>query len=98
MRRKYKQQNFRKISKLQCVSKKKQKIKETNNNIIESSDLDELSPEEAIHISVENINSSLVNELIKRILKADPTFFENLIIRLLVAMGYSNNRDKNSEN
>lgn len=74
---------------------KKSKGKEangTNNN-----DLDELSPEEAIHQSLENLNSSLASELITRILKANPTFFENLIIKLLVAMGYSNNTDEGWE-
>lgn len=43
---------------------------------------------------MENLNSSLSGELIGRILKANPTFFENLIIKLLVAMGYSNNTDE----
>lgn len=74
-----------------AFKKRSKKTKENTNNIGESSDLDELSPEEAIHQSLENINSSLANELITRILKANPTFFENLIIKLLVAMGYSNN-------
>lgn len=32
-----------------------------------------------------------------KILKANPTFFENLIIKLLIAMGYSNNTDEGWE-
>lgn len=59
--------------------------------------MDELSPEEAIHQSLESINSSLASELMGKILKANPTFFENLIIKLLIAMGYSNNTDEGWE-
>lgn len=80
-----------------AFKKRSKKSKENINNIVESSDLDELSPEEAIHQSLDNLNSSLANELITRILKANPTFFENLIIKLLVAMGYSNNTDEGWE-
>ena len=80
-----------------AFKKRSKKSKENTSNIIEASDLDELSPEEAIHQSLENLNSSLANELITRILKANPAFFENLIIKLLVAMGYSNNTDEGWE-
>lgn len=80
-----------------AFKKRSKKAKEKTSNIVENSDLDELSPEEAIHQSLENLNSSLANELITRILKANPAFFENLIIKLLVAMGYSNNTDEGWE-
>lgn len=80
-----------------AFKKRSKKSEENASNIIEASDLDELSPEEAIHQSLESLNSSLANELITRILKANPTFFENLIIKLLVAMGYSNNTDEGWE-
>ena len=80
-----------------AFKKRSKKAKENINSVVESSDLDELSPEEAIHQSLENLNSSLANELITRILKANPAFFENLIIKLLVAMGYSNNTDEGWE-
>ena len=80
-----------------AFKKRSKKSKQNTNNLVENSDLDELSPEEAIHQSLENLNSSLANELITRILKANPTFFENLIIKLLVAMGYSNNTDEGWE-
>ena len=80
-----------------AFKKRSKKAKENINSVVEDSDLDELSPEEAIHQSLENLNSSLANELITRILNAHPTFFENLIIKLLVAMGYSNNTDEGWE-
>ncbi len=77
--------------------KQRSKKKKDNAEIADGSDLDELSPEEAIHQSLESINSSLASELMGKILKANPTFFENLIIKLLIAMGYSNNTDKGWE-
>ncbi len=77
--------------------KQRSKKKKDNAEIADGSDLDELSPEEAIHQSLENINSSLASELMGKILKANPTFFENLIIKLLIAMGYSNNTDEGWE-
>lgn len=77
--------------------KQRSKKKKNNTEIADGSDLDELSPEEAIHQSLESINSSLASELMGKILKANPTFFENLIIKLLIAMGYSNNTDEGWE-
>lgn len=77
--------------------KRSKKTKEITNSVGENSDLDELSPEEAIHQSLENLNFSLANELMTRILKANPAFFENLIIKLLIAMGYSNNTEEGWE-
>ena len=80
-----------------AFKKRSKKTKEKSSGSSDNSDLDELSPEEAIHQSLENLNSSLASELINRILKANPAFFENLIIKLLVAMGYSNNTDEGWE-
>lgn len=88
---------LKKYPSFNAFKKRSKKTKEKTSNIVENSDLDELSPEEAIHQSLENLNSSLANELITRILKANPAFFENLIIKLLVAMGYSNNTDEGWE-
>lgn len=62
-----------------------------------TSNLDKLSPEEIIYQSLEDLNSSLGSELINRILKAPPVFFENLIIKLLIAMGYRNDTNEGWE-
>lgn len=75
------------------MKKENKNTKKSNVDVNDVSDLDELSPEEAIHQSIENINQSLASELLSRILKSTPEFFENLTIKLLVAMGYSNNTD-----
>ena len=80
-----------------AFKKRSKKSTKQQENLTENSDLDELSPEEAIHQSLENLNQSLASDLISRILKANPTFFENLIIKLLIAMGYSNNTDEGWE-
>ena len=71
--------------------KRSKKIKEKEEIITDASDLDELSPEEAIHQSLDNLNSTIANELITRVINAKPVFLENLIGSLLKAMGYSNN-------
>ena len=79
-----------------AFKKRSKKTKETS-EVVDSTDLDELSPEEAIHQSLDNLNTSLAGELIGRVLKANPSFFETLIIKLLVAMGYSNDSNNGWE-
>ncbi|MBD5391507.1 restriction endonuclease [bacterium] len=74
--------------------KRSNKSSDTSTKTSAGCELDELSPEEAIHESLDSINSSLSGELIERIKKANPAFLENLIIKLLVAMGYSNNTEQ----
>jgi restriction system protein len=49
---------------------------------------DKDTPEERIEAAYEELNSTLREELLSRITKADPTFFEHLIIDLMIAMGY----------
>ena len=73
------------------------KAKEKGANNIDDSDLDDLDPEEALGQSLKNLNFSLANELITRIVKAKPEFLENLIGSLLKAMGYSNNTNTDWE-
>lgn len=45
-----------------------------------------------IEDSIEEINSSLADELLDTILDKDPRFFEDLIVDLLVKMGYGQGR------
>jgi len=47
-----------------------------------------LTPEEQLNKSYEEINSSIRLELLDRILSQTPEFFEELVIKLLQAMGY----------
>ena len=46
------------------------------------------TPEEQIEIASQEMNSALRDELLARILNTDPTFFEKVIIDLMLAMGY----------
>lgn len=46
------------------------------------------TPEEQIEAAVTSLSSALKGDLIERVLANSPAFFENLIVELLVAMGY----------
>lgn len=46
------------------------------------------TPEEILEDSYQNIRKSLAQELLDKITKLSPTFFERLVVELLVKMGY----------
>lgn len=50
------------------------------------------APEDRIRQIVQAAHESLAAELIEAIKECDPTFFERLVVQLLVAMGYGGNR------
>ncbi len=50
------------------------------------------TPEERIEADYQELASTLREELIERVLSASPKFFEQLIVDLLVAMGYGGSR------
>src|SRR5260370_4639277 len=47
-----------------------------------------LTPDEQIRNGYRSLRANLAAELLERIQNATPSFFENLVIELLVAMGY----------
>lgn len=49
---------------------------------------DRYTPQEQIDIAIQKLNNELAEELLEEILKQDSTFFENLTVKLLIAMGY----------
>ncbi|AFY69577.1 restriction endonuclease [Thalassoporum mexicanum PCC 7367] len=49
---------------------------------------DSNTPDEIMRSAHQQINKALASELIDRILQAPPDFFERLIVRLLISMGY----------
>lgn len=55
---------------------------------IEESDLEELTPEEALEETYRRIRQDLIDELIEYVLNSTPGFFEKIVIELLVKMGY----------
>lgn len=51
-------------------------------------DVNELTPEEGLDKAYQRIRSSLAAELINRVIELSPSFFEKLVVELLVKMGY----------
>lgn len=49
---------------------------------------DDQSPEESLGRAYEDLKKSVLAELLENMKKASPAFFERLVIKLLVAMGY----------
>lgn len=55
--------------------------------------LDAETPDEILRMTSRTIEATLAKQLIDRILLAPPVFFENLIVTLLIAMGYGGSRE-----
>jgi restriction system protein len=51
-------------------------------------DVVEQTPEETFEASYQSLRASVERELISRVKAASPSFFEGLVVQLLVAMGY----------
>lgn len=58
---------------------------------------DEDTPEEAIERAHGELTTALADELLDKILEADPVFFEQLVVDLLMAMGYGGSRAEAGE-
>lgn len=52
------------------------------------------TPDEALRIAYKKINDSLSLEILRRVRKVSPAFFEQLIIDLLLAMGYGGSHEE----
>ena len=50
------------------------------------------TPEEAIELAYQGLREQLAQELLARILSCSPSFFEQLVVELLVKMGYGGSR------
>ena len=61
--------------------------KDPSNTRGETSD-ENLTPEEIIHNALDKIEDALGDEILDKIMKQTPEFFENIVVKLLVAMGY----------
>ncbi|WP_125721927.1 restriction endonuclease [Pseudoalteromonas rubra] len=48
----------------------------------------DITPDEALRAAYKKINNALAEELLQRTRKVTPAFFEDLLIELLIAMGY----------
>ena len=52
----------------------------------------QLLPSEALETAYENLRDELVDELLDKLKKSSPSFFERLVVELLVKMGYGGSR------
>ncbi|MDR0770503.1 MAG: restriction endonuclease [Burkholderiales bacterium] len=57
----------------------------------------EQTPEEALVTAYQSLRDSLADDLLGHVRKCGPTFFENLVIELLVKMGYGGSRQDASK-
>jgi restriction system protein len=70
-------------------SRSREKGKQILGQLVESNISETAAtPEEQIEIASQALNSALRDELLTKIVTADPTFFEKVIIDLMLAMGY----------
>jgi restriction system protein len=53
---------------------------------------DESTPEESLEAAFQKIRDDLADDLLRQIKECSPTFFEHLVIDLLVSMGYGGSR------
>ncbi len=71
-----------------------QNLSKQNNRTDEDEKQDEpdQTPEENLEASYQSLRRALAQELLDRIKNSSPSFFENLVVDLLVAMGYGGSR------
>ncbi|MHB8210120.1 MAG: restriction endonuclease [Acidithiobacillus sp.] len=69
------------------------KARKTDETIVpaESSSVSTATPEEQLETAFQTIRIDLVSELLDRLKTCDPTFFERLVVELLLKMGYGKN-------
>lgn len=73
--------------------KRKDSESSENHSNDNSNEGNELSPSESIDELIAQLNSSLASELLEQIKNQTPQFFEQLVLDLLVKMGYGGNRE-----
>ena len=66
----------------------------TETNIESGNDGEDLSPQEIIQNQIDIINNQLADELYETIMNNSPRFFEDLVVKLLIKMGYGGLDDK----
>jgi restriction system protein len=57
-----------------------------------SLDIETATPSEALENAYENLRDELVDELLAKLKKLSPSFFERIVVDLLVKMGYGGSR------
>jgi restriction system protein len=69
------------------------KARKTDETIVpkESSSVNTATPEEQLNTAFQTMRIDLISELLDRLKTCDPTFFERLVVELLLKMGYGKN-------
>lgn len=62
--------------------------KDETETLIEIDNVNEQTPEETLDLSYQKIRKALALELLNKVMFLSPTFFEKLVVELLVKMGY----------
>jgi restriction system protein len=70
------------------IAFKDQKNVVTDNALETIEDADDITPDEALRSAYKKINDALSEEILERTRKVTPAFFEDLLIELLLTMGY----------
>src|SRR4051812_41855966 len=60
----------------------------TNGDLLVKASDDDRTPDEAIESAYEEIRNALADDLLEQVLNCNPTFFERMVLDLLIAMGY----------
>lgn len=60
-------------------------------------DLPEETPEEALQAAYQTLRNSVASDLLDQVRRSSPTFFERLVVDVLVAMGYGGSRREAGE-
>jgi restriction system protein len=63
-----------------------------SNSSRESFEILKATPSEALEAAYENLRDDLVDELLTKLKKSTPSFFERIVVELLVKMGYGGSR------
>lgn len=70
------------------VAFKDRKAEQSESTSAVESDADNVTPDEVLRAAYKQINDALASEILSRTRKVSPAFFEQLLIDLLLAMGY----------
>ena len=66
----------------------RERTRETEEEEIEENISHTLTPEESLDLAYRNMRENLAKELLDNVIRSSPEFFENLVVELLVSMGY----------
>lgn len=68
--------------------KQKRKVATESESALAEPERPERTPDEAIESAYEDIRDALAEDLLEQVMNCNPTFFERLVLKLLLAMGY----------